>query len=57
MIPVATDGERSNTSACHRGIYMDRAMPEHITRALAGSLVLSLLLRRLVLVHSVRLHF
>jgi hypothetical protein len=32
-------------------------MPEHIARALVGGLVLSLLLGRFILVHSVRLHF
>ncbi len=36
---------------------MDGAMPEHIARVLVEGLVLSLSPGRLMLMHSVRLHF
>jgi hypothetical protein len=56
MISFGTDGVRHHTLASRVSIYMDRAMPEHIARALVGGLVLSLSPERFVLVHSVRLH-
>jgi hypothetical protein len=53
MISLGTDSVRLHTSVCGERIYMDRAIPEHIARALVGGLVLSLLPGRFVLVHSV----
>ena len=47
---------RRHTSAFCARIYVDRAMLEHIARALVGGLVLSLSPGRFVLVHSVRLN-
>jgi hypothetical protein len=43
LIAFGTDGVRHRTSAYRGHIYIDRAMPEHIARALVGGLVLSLL--------------
>ena len=56
MISFGTDGVRHHTSARRRRIYMDRAMPEPIARALVGGVVLSLSPGRFVLVHSVWLN-
>jgi hypothetical protein len=57
MISFGTGDVRRHTSACRGSIYMDRAMPEPIARALVRGLVLSLSPGRFVLVHSVQLHF
>jgi hypothetical protein len=43
LIETGTDGVRRHTAMCCGHIYIDRAMPEHIARALVGGLVLSLL--------------
>ena len=43
LIAFGTDGVRRHTSPFRGHIYIDRAMPEHIARALVGGLVLSLL--------------
>jgi hypothetical protein len=43
MISFGTDDVRRHKVARHRFIYKERAMPEHIARALVGGLVLSLL--------------
>jgi hypothetical protein len=56
MISFGTDGVRHHTSARRPRIYMDRAMPEHIARALVEGVVLSLSPGRFVLVHSVWLN-
>jgi hypothetical protein len=36
LIAFGTDGGRRHTSVCRGHIYIDRAMPEHIARALVG---------------------
>ena len=56
MISFGTGDVRRHTSACRGSIYMDRAMPEPIARALVGGVVLSLSPGRFVLVHSVWLN-
>jgi hypothetical protein len=42
MFSLANDHVHRRTSARRGHIYIDRAMPEHIARALVGGLVLSL---------------
>jgi hypothetical protein len=56
MLSFGTDGVRGHTSACRTRVYMERAMLEHIARALVGGLVLSLSPGRFMVVHSVRLN-
>jgi len=43
MISIGTDDVRRHTVVRRECIYIERAMPEHIARALVGGLVLSLL--------------
>jgi hypothetical protein len=43
MISFGTDDVRRHTEVRREGNYTERAMPEHIARALVGGLVLSLL--------------
>ncbi len=43
VIPLGTDDVRRHTVVRRACIYKERAMPEHIARALVGGLVLSLL--------------